>query len=88
MSTKASVSASDVHAMLRAGVGRPEIIRQLIATGVWTRAGATEIVLFISRAVDASPKSPTRRRPVQGRRTHALTAGGGTEPPSQAPPAG
>jgi hypothetical protein len=52
VSTKTSVSAADVRSMLEGGVGRTEIVRQLIETGVWSRAGALEIVKFMTDGPD------------------------------------
>ena len=38
--------------MLDSGVGEHEIIRRLIETGVWSSAGAADIVQFMTRGPD------------------------------------
>jgi hypothetical protein len=52
VSSKTSLSAWDVRKMLDSGVGRHEIVRRLIETGVWSRAGAAEIVQFMTSGPD------------------------------------
>lgn len=48
-----ALNESDVRGMLAAGVGEAEVIRQLVATGSWSRSGAREIMRFMTRGPDA-----------------------------------
>jgi len=48
-----ALNESDVRAMLDAGTSEGEVIRQLVATGSYTRSGANEIVRFMTRGPDA-----------------------------------
>ena len=62
----------DVRGMLAAGVGETEVIRQLVATGSWSKSGANEIVRFMTRGPDALMKAsvllPRPKRPSSGLR--------------------
>ena len=49
-----SVSPDQVAELLERGVGTDEIARLLVATGIWSDAGAAEIVSTIGQA-DADP---------------------------------
>ncbi len=50
--------------MLNAGVQHHEVIRQLVATGNWSKSGAAEIVEFMTHGPDAlfNVKVPLPRR--------------------------
>jgi hypothetical protein len=62
VSSKTSLSAWDVRKMLDSGVGQHEIIRRLIDTGVWSRAGAAEIVQFMTYGPDPLMKQTASLR--------------------------
>ena len=47
-----SVTAADVRTMLERGTPRSEILAQLRGTGVWSDAGAHEIVRFMTSGPD------------------------------------
>jgi hypothetical protein len=48
--------------MLDTGVGHQEIARRLIETGVWSRAGAAEIVQFMTSGSDPLMKQTVSSR--------------------------
>jgi hypothetical protein len=50
--TRGHVKASDVRKLLDAGTKPDEVIRRLVNTGLWTEAGAKEIVSFMTRGPD------------------------------------
>lgn len=65
--------------MLDAGTSEGELIRQLVATGSYTRSGANEIVRFMTRGPDAlmntSLKLPRPKRAADSSSAAASRAG-------------
>ena len=68
------LSESDVRMMLSSGVSQSQIIERLVATGDWSRSGATDIVQFLTRGPDPQmsvdvplPRPKRARSPRQGR---------------------
>ena len=46
------MTASEVRKLLESGTEPDEVIRRLVDTGLWTTAGAQEIVSFMTRGPD------------------------------------
>jgi hypothetical protein len=56
-SAKLSLGAAEVRGMIDAGVAQSEIVRQLVETGAWSKAGAAEIIRFMVSGPDALLKA-------------------------------